>query len=76
MKKKIKDLTENEYRFYMKKTCFRIKCKDCPFNNTMCEINDGCWMFNKDLYSKKFLNQKVEIGVEELHKLCEEYYAK
>lgn len=69
MKKKIKlrDLTLSQYHSYRQNICESTFCKthQCPFDKTNCCWEDeDCWIFNKDLYSDKFLDQEIEIEVE------------
>lgn len=63
MIKKLKDLTEEEYKTWLKKNCkIGSICKDCLFGNVKCAIpNNSCWIKHKDLFSNKFLNQEIEI---------------
>ena len=61
-KKKLMDLTEEEWRKWKDKNC---KCSDyacgkCIFDKVGCSKYD-CWIDNKDLYSDKFLNQEIEV---------------
>ena len=59
MKKKIRDLTSEEYGKWELKNCSGIDCRDCPFKyvNCKCEM----WVNHKDMYSNKFLDQEVDI---------------
>ena len=40
-----------------------VNCFDCPFYRVSClyDKDNKCWIDNKDLYSDKFLDQKIEI---------------
>ena len=58
-KKKLRDLTMEEYEKWRDKNC-NYMCGKCPFNHVVCEYLD-CWVINKDLYSEKFLNQEIEV---------------
>ena len=58
MKKKIRDLTSEEYREWERKNCSRIVCLVCPFNYVNC---NKMWVNHKDMYSNKFLDQEVDI---------------
>jgi len=58
MKKKIRDLTSEEYREWERKNCSRIVCLVCPFNYVNCNKK---WVNHKDMYSNKFLDQEVDI---------------
>lgn len=59
-KKKLKDLTEEEYRKWKNKNCDG-ECNKCLFNLVQCYVADNGWVNHKDLYSDKFLDQEVEI---------------
>ena len=56
-KKKLRDLTPKEFD--------KIPCEDCPsciFYNVPCNSrNNRCWIYHKDLYSNKFLDQEIEV---------------
>ena len=65
-KKKLRDLTIDEYD----KWCDANKCyccygsnnSKCIFTNVLCNPRLGdCWIYNKDLYSDKFLDQEIEV---------------
>lgn len=80
MKKKIKlrDVTPEQYDAWLEEhKCENgvNHCSDCMFKNVDC-LESSCshsWVNNKDLYSDKFLNQEIEIDVEdEEHTLGEE----
>lgn len=65
IKKKLRDLTEEEFYDWGMKNCLHISCDICPFKMVDCNLyNKNSWVTNKDLYSDKFLNQEVEIGIE------------
>lgn len=62
MKNKIKlrDLTPEQYSKY-KMNCNGV-CSECIFRHVYCRYPDkDCWVLNKDMYSDKFLDQKLEI---------------
>ena len=60
-KVKLRDLTEEEYKEYVK-GCDKRICVKCLFNDVECNSNyNNCWVNHKDLYSDKFLDQEVEI---------------
>ena len=43
-----------------------LGCKNCIFKGVECNLEwKSCWIKHKDLYSDKFLDQEVEIEVEE-----------
>lgn len=65
VKKKLRDLTEEDYEKWTNKMCGEISCKDCIFNKAQCSepSDESSWINNKDLYSDKFLDQEVEIEI-------------
>lgn len=64
IKKKLRDLTPEEYANWHLKNCYTTKCDICPFESVICNmIGPNIWVNNKDLYSDKFLNQEIEIEV-------------
>ncbi len=71
--KKLRDLTKEEYKKLKQSLCpGSNNCSECMFQNVLCNPLDGtCWIYNKDLYSDKFLDQVVEIE-EEMPKLTEQ----
>lgn len=66
-KKKLRDLTPEEYEKYKIKICPKGEsdcCKHCMFRNVMCRtpsLSSSTWVLNKDLYSDKFLDQEIEV---------------
>ena len=60
-KKKLRDLTPEEWDKWHRKNCGN--CNKCIFNNVICEKSseNWSWVNNKDLYSDKFLDQEVEV---------------
>lgn len=64
-KKKIKlrDLTEEQFNDYCSEHCEDgSACNQCPFKKVICFLNHyNCWIYHKDLYSDKFLDQEIEI---------------
>lgn len=69
VKKKLKDLTFEEYKDWKDENCSGEicdfsdnTCEFCPFTSVICNGSDKkIWVNNKDLYSDKFLNQEIEI---------------
>lgn len=65
---KLRDLTIEQYKKWFKNNCdtFGDDCDGCPFSKVRCSIynKNNWWVENKDLYSNKFLNQKIEIEEE------------
>ena len=67
IKKKLKDITNEDYRKYIDTYCNIHSCTDCIFNYVMCGYyNSRSWIYNKDLFSDKFLNQEIEIEVSDI----------
>lgn len=66
--KKLRDLTEDEYRKYVETHCGGNSCSDeCIFGIVTCSYhNNHSWIKNKDLFSDKFLNQEIEIEVPDI----------
>ena len=69
VKKKLKDLTFEEYKDWNDENCSGEicdssdnTCEFCPFTSVICNGSDKkIWVNNKDLYSDKFLNQEIEL---------------
>ena len=60
-KKKLRDLTEEEYKKWLNKNCNNTPCDSCNFNNVACNMGIRSWIHHKDLYSDKFLDQEIEV---------------
>ena len=62
-KKKLRDLTGEEWDRWLKKNCGNCNCDKCVFDRASCEASysDRSWINNKDIYSEKFLNQELEV---------------
>lgn len=77
IKKKLRDLTFEEYKDWKFKNCTPIKtCTKCEFGCVTCSWfpnEKTCWVYNKDSYSDKFLNQETEIEIDILDKAEKEY---
>lgn len=77
IKKKLRDLTFEEYKDWKFKNCTPIKtCTKCEFGCVTCSWfpnEKTCWVYNKDSYSDKFLNQETEIEIDILDKVEKEY---
>ena len=66
--KKLRDVTEKEYSKWKISNCNSdIVCAKCPFYKVSC-VDDSrdCWIFNKDMYSDKFLDQTIEVEVPDI----------
>lgn len=72
-KVKLRDLTEEQYeKWFNNNCCTKNKdksitdCFKCVIHNAICNpVVSRCWTKHKDLYSDKFLDQEIEIEVEE-----------
>lgn len=86
IKKKLKDLTFEEYKDWKFENCIGKDCSRCAFGCVNCSWvpdkytcggdtrgGDICWINNKDSYSDEFLNQEIEIGINTLDKVEKEY---
>ena len=60
-KKKLRDITLEEYKKWLNKNCKNTSCDSCNFNNVACNMGIRSWVNNKDLYSDKFLDQEIEV---------------
>ena len=61
-KVKLRDLTEEQFKKWLKYNCYKVLCVGCIFFKTPCDYGrSNCWVRNKDLYSDKFLDQEIEI---------------
>ena len=60
-KKKLRDLTPEEWDKWQRKNC--DNCNKCAFNIVSCDrsYENRSWVNNKDLYSDKFLEQEIEV---------------
>ena len=64
IKKKLRDVTPEEYNMWCYKNCnmSTTTCEKCVFEKAEClTCIPTCWVFNKDLYCNKFLNQTIEV---------------
>lgn len=67
--KKLRDVTKEEFKKWKNINCLigGINCSECPFYKVSCglEVKDS-WVFNKDVYSDKFLDQTIEVESPEI----------
>ena len=64
VKKKLRDVTPEEFARYKNIECKKILCSECIFRKIDCanpNINITSWVFYKELYGELFLNQEIEI---------------
>ena len=58
--KKLRDLTKNEVINFCAKN--DKNCPNCLFYDVHCNTFDKkCWIYHKELYSDKFLDQEIEV---------------
>ena len=63
-KKKLRDLTPEDYKRWRCNNCAKaiLSCEECIFDCVNCDNNSKkCGVNNKDLYSDKFLDQELEV---------------
>lgn len=74
IKKKLKDISLEEFKVWSIKNCNKLSCEKCVFSKVRCdELSRNCWVNNKDIYSDKFLNQEIEIETDILSEKEKEY---
>lgn len=74
IKKKLKDISLEEFKVWSIKNCNQLSCEKCVFSKVYCdEFSSNCWVNNKDIYSDKFLNQEIEIETDILFEKEKEY---
>lgn len=74
LKKKLKDISLEEFKVWSIKNCKESSCEKCVFSKVCCdEVSSDCWINNKDIYSDKFLNQEIEIETDILSEKEKEY---
>ena len=66
--KKLRDVTPEEYSNWKRiDCCSGAVCAKCPFFKVSCgDDSRDCWVFNKDVYSDKFLDQTIEVEVPDI----------
>lgn len=74
LKKKLRDISLEEFKVWSIKNCKQLSCEKCVFSKVCCdEFSSDCWINNKDIYSDKFLNQEIEIETDILSEKEKEY---
>lgn len=74
IKKKLRDISLEEFKVWSIKNCNLLSCEKCGFSKVRCdELSRNCWVNNKDIYSDKFLNQEIEIETDILSEKEKEY---
>ena len=77
IKKKLRDISLEEFKVWGIKNCKQLSCKKCVFSKVCCdELASDCWINNKDVYSDKFLNQEIEIEAKDVLDEVEKKYLK
>ena len=63
IKKKIRDLTPEEWDKWQRKNCGTCNCNKCAFDKVSCEASysDRSWINNKNIYSDEFLTKEIEV---------------
>lgn len=65
--KKLRDVTEAEFDYWLGKNCHygKVSCSVCPFRHVICKSanNTDKWVLHKNLYSDEFLDQEIEVEV-------------
>lgn len=61
--KKLRDITYEELTNYCRG---KIICPECFLRNVRCCTSNDCWVYHKDLYSDKFLDQTIEVEVPDI----------
>ena len=74
LKKKLKDISLEEFKVWSIKNCKQLSCEKCVFSKVCCDdFSSDFWVNNKDIYSDKFLNQEIEIETDILSEKEKEY---
>lgn len=60
IKKKLKDLTKDDFEQWTIQNCDDNSCEECMFKNVTCH-GPNSWVNSKESFSDKFLNQEIEI---------------
>lgn len=72
---KLRDMTKEQFVAWCRENCphqsymnTRMDCNEkCPFAHVLCnERDENCWLYNKEDFSDKFLDQTIEIEVPDL----------
>lgn len=78
VKKKIKDITKEEFGIWASNYCqiYDLCCTGCPFKAVQCRgaRNELPWYDNKEMFSDKFLDQEIDIEVPDILDDAEKEY--
>lgn len=70
IKKKIRDITEEEFEIWKNYNCktYDLHCTGCPFRASECGFVGVRfpWYENKEMFSDKFLDQEIDIATPEI----------
>ena len=70
IKKKIRDITEEEFEIWKNYNCktYDLHCTGCPFRASECGFVGlrFPWYESKEMFSDKFLNQEINITVPDI----------
>lgn len=70
IKKKIRDITEEEFEIWKNYNCktYDLHCTGCPFRASECGFVGlrFPWYENKEMFSDKFLDQEIDIATPEI----------
>lgn len=72
---KIRDMTPEQWDNYKEKNC-SYNCNVCAFYGVPCALscNRQTWIYNKQFYSDKFLDQKIEVETQNILNKKEKEY--
>lgn len=79
IKKKLKDLTIEDWKNWKKFNCLKKDCSNCIFKTLGCydDVYTGdeyAWVNNKEIFNKDFLNLEVEIEAKDILDKVEKEY--
>lgn len=63
-KKKLRNVTAKEYKAWRNEQCMGGACGNCLFHSVCCSTSKNSWVNNKHVYSDWFLDQEIEIEVD------------
>ena len=75
VEKKLRDVTKEEFKEWVSRTCGKIMCKDCPFITVNCgAYSTKNWIDSKDIFKDDFLNKKIPVKLPDLLDEVEKKY--
>lgn len=67
VEKKLRDVTNEEFKNWVGKNCLGIKCKDCIFAGVECNgYVDYNWLAYKGMFNNKFLDQTIKVEAQSI----------